>query len=478
MRQLRRILDGVRGAELGRFHGVASIRSYEDFRDAVPLTTYDELWPQIERMMDGEPNVLVRGRPKYFANSSGSSGSGRNKLYPITQAQIRQQRHSAADALFATLSHRRTRDFLSGYTLGLFPPLATPTPGQRTVVTSNPALMISLMPALARLGYLPRGGALTETDYDNKLDLLAHDYLDYDVRTLTGTTCWFAFLLERVRDAAQRRFGKALPIRAIWPNLNLLVGGGVAPRPYLPAIEGLIGDDRFSFVNTYNATEGGIFAATDPPCEEGMLIIPHRGVFFELLPIDSGSPSRMPLWEAQSDRTYELIVSTLSGLLAYRLGDLVRFPSLDPICVEFVGRAGGCLSTTQELTTHAEIEAATAEALAAAGAPPPIDFAVGAEQASAESSKPRYVLLAEFEKGASIDEARLADAFDRALQSRNRVYREHREKDVGILPARFSSLAPGAAARFMQLRRGANVQAKFPRIVDEAERSILEGQSR
>ena len=205
-------------------------------------------------------------------------------------------------------------------------------------------------------------------------------------------------------------------------------------------------------------------------------MIPDRGVFFEFIPAEdyeSSAPRRVPLWEVEKDRVYAIVVTTPSGLYAYKIGDLVRFPSLRPLRVEFVGRTSGCLSTTQELTTHAEIEAGVAAALRAHPAIA-VDFAAGADVGVGGTSRSRYILFIEFAGGhAPADLGGFTAAFDDGLRAANRVYREHRNNDVAILPPAVVSLPPGSVRRFLgEVRRG-NVQAKFPRVVDEQQKRVL-----
>ena len=474
-RQLLKILAGARRSEFGRAHGFARIQSYEEFREAVPVSDYDAVEPNIERMMRGERNVLVDGRVSYFANSSGSSRLGRPKYLPITETQIREQKGSASDALFRHLAHSGDSHALGGYLLGLFPPL---TMKQRDagLVTTNPSLMFSRLPPAARIVCLPSGAALNEPDYGKKMEMLAREYLDYDVRTLTGTTCWFSLLFDRLLEEARRRGRRVQTVREVWPNLRLMIGGGVSAAPYLPVMERCVGDSDVTLVDTYNATEGGIYAASDHSNQPGLLLIPDRGVFFEFSPVDAlGAPEagRIPVWDVEPDKTYAILVTTPSGLYSYCIGDLVRFRSTNPLRIEFAGRIQGCLSLTQELTTHVEIEESMTQALAETASPAPIDYAAGAEVGVENSSRSRYVLFAEFPDAARVECGQLASAFDVALQRRNRVYREHRQADAAILPPKLVLLRQGAVEEFLRSKRCSNVQSKFPRIVGGDEQRAL-----
>ncbi|MGF1509906.1 MAG: GH3 auxin-responsive promoter family protein [Myxococcota bacterium] len=473
-RELRGLIAHAKRTEFGRAHRFAEIRSYEEWVEAVPLGSYDSFWPGIERMMQGEENVLVPEFVTYFGNSSGSSNKGRSKFLPITERQVRLQQQMSADVLFRYLVAANERDMTSGFVLGLLPPTTMKAQGP-VKITSNPGLMFAKLPAAARPLYIPRGEIRNEPDYDTKLGLIADHYLDHDVRAVSGTTCWFSLMFDKLLGAARRKGRKAETVRDIWPNLRLLLGGGVSAKPYLSVIEDRLGGSDFTLVDTYNATEGGIYACTDHSGRDGLLMIVDRGVFFEFVPLESRTdpePRRIPLWSVEPGVPYSIVVTTPSGLYAYELGDIVRFTDVDPPRIEFMGRLAGCLSTTQELTTHVEIEQAVRHALDRFDAKS-VDFGASADVGVNGTSKSRYVLFLELQGEATPDPEAFAEAFDEGLRSANRVYREHRSGDCAILKPEVSFLPPGAVQRFMQVSGRTSVQTKFPRILDEGARDTL-----
>jgi len=447
---------------IGTRFDFAGIRGYESYRVRVPVGDYDSFSPYIERMRQGEQNLLVPEFIRYYGNSSGSSTQGKPKFLPISERQIADQRQSGSDALMRTLAWLRDDEFPRGFTLGLFPPTTMKEEGP-VLVTSNPALMVTRLPLIARPAYLPDEEIKKIGEYDEKLTRIAKKYLDHDVRALAGTTCWFGALFERVLEEARKAGRRASTVAEIWPNLKILMGGGVSATPYLPVLRTLLGRPDFLLVDSYNATEGGLYAVTDHREEPGMLMLPHRGTFFEFVPLaehDQPNPTRVPLWEVELDVPYAIVVTTLSGLYSYKLGDIVRFPRKNRI--EFVGRLSGCLSVTQELTTHVEVERAVA--YAAKQVPcTTLDFGASADV----GAKSRYLLFVEFAPGkAPGDMAAFARAFDEGLCRENRVYREHRKDDVAILPARVQKLRQGGAQSYLSLITRGNVQGKFPRIID------------
>lgn len=469
-RTLLAITRHARDTAFGTRLDFAGVRNYESYRVRVPLGDYDAFSPFIERMRQGERNLLVPEFVRYYGNSSGSSTQGRPKFLPISERQIAAQRQSGADALMRTLAWLGDDEFPRGFTLGLFPPTTMKEEGP-VLVTSNPALMVTRLPFFTRPVYLPDEEIKRIGDYDEKLTLIARKYLDHDVRALAGTTCWFGALFERVLAEARKAGRRVTSVQEIWPNLRILLGGGVSAAPYLPLLRTLLGRKDFVLVDSYNATEGGLYAVSDQREEPGMLVLPHRGTFFEFVPLaehDRPNPTRLPLWEVQHDVPYAIVVTTLSGLYSYKLGDIVRFPRKNR--VEFVGRLSGCLSVTQELTTHVEIERAVAYASEAVPCTT-LDFGASADI----GTKSRYVLFVEFAPGkAPANLGAFARAFDAGLCRENRVYREHRKDDAAILPARVAKLRQGGAESYLSLTTRGNVQGKFPRIVDPERKDRLD----
>jgi len=221
---------------------------------------------------------------------------------------------------------------------------------------------------------------------------------------------------------------------------------------------------------------GAAVKSSDFSGARGMLVLPHRGTFFEFVPLEElGTPGahRVPLWEVERNRAYAIVVTTVSGLYAYTLGDIVRFPQNSPLRMEFMGRLSGCLSVTQELTTHVEVERAVEHAVAAVPCRT-VDFGAAGDVGVDGTAKSRYQLFVEFQEGAApANFEAFAAAFDQGMCIQNRVYREHRAGEVALLPARVMQLRSGGARAFLEEVTRGNVQGKFPRIIDETKKKLL-----
>jgi hypothetical protein len=460
--------------EFGRAHDLSAVRSHDDFVRRVPLRRYADYEPYFLRMRRGARDVLWPGFVEHFASSSGTTSTGAaQKLLPITPEQIAFQRWAGVDVLGRYMALTGDRAMLRGYTIHLFPP-AVMTQEGAVKKTTNPALMRLAFPAAAQRRSLPEPPIRDIADYDTKLTAIAEAYLDHDVRAVSGTTCWFSLLFDRVLEVARQRGRSVDCVADVWPNLRALFGGGVNAEPYRRLIDERVGSAPV-LIDNYNATEGGILAATDRLDEAGMAMFVDRGVFYELVERGeegSATARRLPLWEAEPGVEYAVHVTTASGLFGYALGDHIRLLSVYPHRIAFMGRTSGVLSLTQERTSHADIEGAVAEAQRAQPCTI-VDFAAGPEFGVGAQSQGRYVLYVEFER-APHDAAAFGAAFDAQLGAQNNMYREYRDKDVAILPPRVVPLARGGSRELMRLLGQTSPQCKFPRIVDERRGAILE----
>jgi hypothetical protein len=459
--------------EFGRAHDLSGVRNHEDFVRRVPLRTYAEFEPYLERMRHGERNVLWPGLIKYWGQSSGSSNTAaQHKFLPISRRQIRWQQQAGFDVTARYVTASGDASLLGGFPLALLPP-STLKPDGPVFITNNPGLMQRFIPPPISYATLPRPPLRDIPDYEQKLTAVAQAYLDYDIRFVTGTTCWFSIFFDKVLEAAQDRGQRVRTISEVWPNLKVLFGGGIYVEPYRRVIAERMGRPLV-LMDNYNATEGGIFSATDRLGQDGMIMIPDRGVFFEFVPKEEhGKPNarRFPLWAVEPGVEYSVVLTTSSGLAGYYIGDSIRFSSLFPHRMEFTGRMTGMLSLTQELTSHLEIERAVAKATSGQDCTV-VDFSAAAQVGVEQTGKGRYLLFVEFEKPPR-DLQAFTEAFDKGLCEQNRVYREHRSSNVAILPPALVPLVPGGTRKFMQALGHTSMQQKFPRILDERKRDLL-----
>lgn len=467
---LRSACRAAAGSAFGRGHDLARVRSHADLRARVPLRSYDDFAPYIARLHAGERDVLVPGLVPYLGRSSGSTRTTNEKLLPITHAQIRWQRGQAFDVLARYLAMSGDRTFPGGFTMS-FLPASLVEPHGEIGITNNPALMQLKMPRISRPVSLPRSPIREIADQDERFRAMIAAYLDHDVRALAGTTCWFPVIFERVLAEARARGRDVATVRDVWPNLRALFGGGVRATSYRGLLDARAGAPLV-LVDTYNATEGGCFAVSDRRNEDGMLVVPDRGVFYEFVPREEhGKPNatRVPLWEVEPGVDYSVALSTPSGMFGYLVGDVVRFESVFPHRLVFSGRVGAELSIAHEATSVRQLETAVSAA-AARHDVRLVDYTVTAEHV-ASGAVGRYVFFVELERP-PLDLAAFARSIDEALARENWLYGVMRARDVALLEPVVVPLARGAAHRFARAVGRHGAQQKYPRLVQPSSREV------
>jgi hypothetical protein len=462
---LRALLRRAHDTSFGREHGFAKLRDVSEFRAHVPLRDYAALLPWLSRAIAGEANVIWPGTIPYFGMSSGTTGG--NKYLPISSDFVRCQRRSGFDPIAAYVRTGGRRDVLDGKAilLGSTPQLERRASG--VLVGDNTGIMARHMPRFIRHKHLPSPKVRALANWDRKIEALALEAVDRDVRLIAGTPAWFTGLFDEVLRVARRRNRPADRILDVWPHLRLLTGGGVRYEPYRSLIEARVGG-YVPYVDVYNATEGGIMGVQDRPNDPAMRLLPDNGVFFEFIPIETlanAAPERLSLWDVERDHTYALALTTPSGLFGYMLGDCVRFVSTFPHRFLFQGRTSAFLNACGEHVSQGELERAVSVACAEQ-ALSLVDFTVNPRTDQPPPSAAEHVYFLECE-GRPTDAGWLARTIDSELAAGNEDYRVHREAERGIARPRVELLARGSFTRWMRERGKLGGQHKVPRVIED-----------
>ncbi|MGC8642582.1 MAG: GH3 family domain-containing protein [Isosphaeraceae bacterium] len=452
---LRGLLRRARDTRFGRDHGFDRIRSVADFQSAVPLRTYESLWNDYLR--DRYPvfdNVTWPGRIPYLALTSGTT-QGATKYIPVSREMTASNRKAAQTMLAHHLTVRPASRLFHGrlFFLGGTANLEEPAPGVRQGDLSGIAA-IELTEFLRPYTFPPLALAL-ESDWDRKLTLLAEQSLHERITLVGGVPSWLLVLFERVLDLA----GKST-IREVWPELEIVVHGGVKFDPYQNAFKQILGSDAIRLQETYPCSEG--FIAFGDPASGLLRLVVDHGLFYEFVPVgelDSPSPTRHWLGTAVPGVNYAIVVSTCAGMWAHVVGDTVRFESMAPPLLTFTGRTRYTLSAFGEHLISEEIEASMAAAAAGSAANvrdwhvgPVFEGALGYHQYVVEFLEP------------PADPDLFRRLLDGELTSRNADYQAHRAEGVGLpLPALVVA-KPGAFDDWMRTRGRLGGQNKVPRM--------------
>ncbi|MGJ3263865.1 MAG: GH3 family domain-containing protein [Salinarimonas sp.] len=465
-RTLSDLLARAAGTRFGRAHGFEEIRSPAAYRAHVPVRGYEDLWACW--WQEGFPvheDVTWPGKTPFFALSSGTT-TGRTKYIPVSAEMVASNRRAALDILVHHLERRPDSRILGGksFMLGGSTALERLAPGVRAGDLSG--IAAATVPAYARLRTFPPQRLALEESWERKIAALAPASLAQDIRAISGTPTWllaFFETLARIHPARGER------LSAFWPNLEVIIHGGVAFAPYASRFARLIEGSDIRLQEVYPASEG-FFAIQDGPPEAGMRLLVDTGIFYEFVTpgtLGTSAPERFWLDDAEIGVDYALVVSTNAGLWAYEVGDLVRLVSRDPPRVVFAGRTAFTLSAFGEHLTGAEIDRAVAEVVREAGLGL-VEISAGARHRAEGAAHDHHLFVIELVEGAlPPPRARaLRDGVDAALARANADYAAHRA--AGQLAAPELICAPrGAFEGWMRARGKLGGQNKPPRVIGD-----------
>jgi phospholipid N-methyltransferase len=452
---LSRLVSRARGTRFGRDHRFGQVRSVPDFQDAVPIRTYESLWADYLR--DCYPifdNLTWPGRIPYIALSSGTT-QGPSKFIPVSSEMIRSNQKAARTMLaWHQAANPRSKLFHGRLcVLGGSTDLATVAPGVLEGDLSGIAAIE--LPRLLRPYSFPPLELALEPDWDRKLSLMAEAACRERITLVSGVPSWLRVFFERVLSST----GMAT-IADVWPDLELVVHGGVKFDPYRESFRSLVGSDAVLFQEVYPCSEGFI-GYGDPTTGLLRLAFDH-GIFYEFVPLehlDSPHPVRHWLGTAETGVNYAIVVSTAAGMWGHLIGDTIRFETLDPPLFTFTGRTRYSLSAFGEHLISEEVESAIAVALAES-ASVVSDWHLG----PVFSAPTGYHLLVIEFVSEPADLPRFRAAFDQHLADHNADYRAHRSKGAGFRAPAVVVASPGSFEAWMRDKGKLGGQHKVPRM--------------
>jgi hypothetical protein len=451
---LQSLLRHAGRTEWGTRYRFVQLHSYEAFRDAVPVNSYETLRPAIEAIYrHGTRDVLWPGLPLYFAKTSGTTSGA--KYIPISRESMPNHVKGAKDALLFYIHETRNARFLDGKMIFLqgSPVLEASPSGIPTGRLSG--IAAHYVPPYLQTNRVPSFATNCIEDWETKIDRIVEETRTQDLRLVSGIPPWVLMYFERLHE----RTGKK-PIE-VWPNLQLFVQGGVDYTPYRPLLDSALGK-AIDMVEVFPASEG-FFAVQSSQQEPGLQLMLDYGVFFEFIPVeDYGQPHarRIPLWEVELERQYALIVTTNAGLWAYDIGDTVKFVSRQPYRLVVTGRVKHFISAFGEHVIAEEVNRALTRATQQAGGVV-TEFSV-APWVGEESCHEWFI---EFEVlPDSLDE--FARNLDTAMQDQNIYYKDLRAGSI-LAPARIVQIQRDGFRNYMKSIGKLGGQNKLPRLTND-----------
>ena len=453
-RMFRYLISQSEHTAFGKDHKFEQITTYDDYKKAVPIRTYEEIKHYVERIINGENNVLWKGRPLYFAKTSGTTSG--TKYIPISKESMPYHVMAAKHALLHYIHETGKAYFVNGKMIFLQgDPVLDEVGGIKTGRLSG--IVAHYVPKYLQKNRMPSWETNTIKDWETKVNAIVDETINEDMRLISGIPSWVQTYFEKLIDKA----GK--PVGEIFPNFNLFVYGGLNFEPYRQKFKQLIGRDIDS-IELYPASEG-FFAYQDKPDRDDLLLLTNHGMFYEFVPaneIFDENPTRLSLKDVQTGVNYALIISTNAGLWAYNIGDTVMFTSTTPYRLKVTGRIKHFISAFGEHVIAKEVETAIQQAMMQTGAA--ISEFTVAPQINPESGLPYHEWLIDFEKMPDNPDE-FARIIDQSMQAQNVYYKDLVIGKI-LRPAVITPVKKGAFDRYMKSIGKLGGQNKLPHLSD------------
>jgi hypothetical protein len=339
----------------GKDHHFSEIKTVEDFAKQVPIRDYEELRPYVDRMVKGEENILWKGKPIYFAKTSGTTSGA--KYIPLTKESMPFHIQAARNAILSYIYETGKADFVDGKMIFLQgSPILEDKNGIKLGRLSG--IVAHFVPKYLQKNRMPSWETNCIEDWETKVDAIVEETFNEDMSVISGIPSWVQMYFEKL----EQKGGK--PVGEIFKNFNLFIYGGVNYEPYRAKFEKLIGR-KVDSIELFPASEG-FFAYQDSQKEKGMLLLLNSGIFYEFVKSEeffTENPKRYTIGEVELGVNYVLLLSTNAGLWAYNIGDTVQFTSLKPYRVIVSGRIKHYISAFGEHVIGKEVETALKEAM-------------------------------------------------------------------------------------------------------------------
>ncbi len=347
---LKQLIKIGTNTQFGKDHNLQNAKSYEDFIKCVPIRDYELLKPYIELIKEGKQNILWRGRPIYFAKTSGTTSG--MKYIPITKDSIGNHINTARNALLCYIAETGNKAFTDGKMIFLSGSPELERVGDIPFGRLS-GIVNHHIPKYLRSNQLPSYTTNCIEEWEEKLDAIVNETMHKDMALISGIPPWMQMYFDRLSEKTGKKIGE------LFPNFSVMVQGGVNFEPYKNKLYESIGR-QVDCIELFPASEG-FFAFQDTQTEKGMLLNTNSGIFFEFVPaneIHNQNPTRISLKDVQVDQNYALIINSNAGLWGYNIGDTIKFVSTNPYRIIVTGRIKHFISAFGEHVIAEEVEKA------------------------------------------------------------------------------------------------------------------------
>jgi hypothetical protein len=451
----QKLISDAAATQFGKDHDFISINTHEDFVKRVPVRDYEDLKPYVERVVAGEEDILWKGKPVYFAKTSGTTSGA--KYIPITKESMPTHVEAARNAILLYIHETGNAKFVDGKMIFL--------QGSPILETQNgiqlgrlSGIVAHYVPKYLQKNRMPSLETNCIEDWETKVNAIVEETLPENMTIISGIPSWVQMYFERLQEKTGKKVGD------IFKNFNLFIFGGVNYEPYRAKFESLIGR-KVDSIELYPASEG-FFAYQDKQNEKGMLLQLKSGIFYEFIKADDffkENPKRLTIKDVKVDVNYVMLISTNAGLWGYNIGDTIQFTSTKPYRVIVSGRIKHFISAFGEHVIGKEVEQALQEALVDHSAEVS-EFTV-APQINPTDGLPYHEWYIEFEKEPENISA-LAQKIDASLQKQNSYYFDLIEGKV-LQPLKITLVKKVGFQDYMKSIGKLGGQNKLPRLSND-----------
>jgi hypothetical protein len=458
MNLIRRAENTVIGAQ----YEFSSITSYSTFSERVPVATYEDLQPLIERTRQGEQNVFWDAPIKWFAKSSGTTNA-KSKFIPVSNDALEDCHYKGSkDLLCLYLNNNEDSDMFLGKSLRLGGSSQI-YEDKETLFGDLSAILIENMPIWAEFSSTPSNKISLMSEWEQKLTAIINETKNENVTSFAGVPSWMLVLMNRMLEETGK--GNLLEV---WPNLEVYFHGGVSFEPYREQYQKLLPKSDFKYYEIYNASEG-FFAIQDLNDSSDLLLMLDYGIFYEFIPMDTFGTANQKvirLAEVELFKNYAVVITTNSGLWRYLIGDTVRFTSLNPYRIRVSGRTKHHINVFGEELMVENTDQAIAKACQLTQTEV-VDYTVAPIFMDGKE-KGAHEWMIEFKKNPTdIDQFRTI--LDETLQSLNSDYEAKRYNNMTLNTLVINLARPQLFYDWLKERNKLGGQHKIPRLSNQRE---------
>ncbi len=459
------LIQTAKDTQFGQKYRFQNISNHRDFAEQVPIFTYEQFFPYIEKVLKGEQNVIWSTPIKWFAKSSGTTNA-KSKFIPVSQEALDNCHFKGGkDMLALYVNNYPETQIFAGKILGLG---GSQQPNQWDMQTDSnigdvSAVLMKNLPLWAQMSRTPKLEVALMDNWEEKIEKIARATIEDNVTSMAGVPTWMLLLLNRVLEITNSKH-----ILEVWPNMEMFVHGAVSFTPYRALFQDLIPSNQMHYLETYNASEG-FFGIQDQKKPGEMLLMLDYGIYYEFIPsedFDSENPRTLDISEVALHKNYAVVISTNAGLWRYKIGDTIKFTSLNPFRFMISGRTKHFINAFGEELMVENAETALAKACDQTKARVK-DF-TAAPRYIGDGTKGCHEWIIEFTRKPD-DLEKFRDILDQTLREVNTDYDAKRQKDLAVQKLIIHVAPENTFYDWMKQKGKLGGQHKVPRLSNNRE---------